>query len=191
MARPSWISRRPRPERRAAAPGAPDGGVVHELARCLAEGLDRSPHVLYVRTGRGDYRPAVARGVGAPPVFAADGSLGRALRGLAGPVMTRRSHRARRLEGALDDGDRSSLRRAGAIALVPLRWDPALEGFLLVSGPLADFDPDGMARALAAASRAITARGTASRAAESGPEGRPAACPAPGRRGEARASWPD
>jgi hypothetical protein len=101
------------------------------------------------------FEPAVVHGIQDAPVFAVGGSLPRALRRASGPVMTIRSHRARLFDAALDPVDRASLRRTGAIAIVPLLIDRELEAFLLVGGPLAAFDPDCLARALAPASACL------------------------------------
>lgn len=120
----------------------------------LADALASSPHAVYMRRDRA-YEPAVVHGIEDAPVFAVKGSLPRALRRACGPVMTTRSHRARLFDAALDPVDRASLRRTGAIALVPLSFHRDLEAFLLVGGPLAAFDPDRLARALAPASACL------------------------------------
>ena len=120
----------------------------------LTEALLASPHAVYMRRNR-VFEPAVVNGIQNAPIFAVAGSLPRALRRACGPVMTTRSHRARLFDAALDPADRASLRRAGAIAIVPLSLDRDLQAFLLVGGPLASFDPDRLARALAPASACL------------------------------------
>jgi hypothetical protein len=128
--------------------------ALAEAARWLDDALQPSPHAVYLRSN-GAYEPAVVNGIEDAPVFAAEGSLSRALRLSSGPVMTTRSHRARRLDEALDPVDRESLKRAGAIALVPLSADRELEAFLLVGGPLGAFDPERLAPALAPVSACL------------------------------------
>ena len=120
----------------------------------LADALAASPHAVYMRRDLA-FEPAVVNGIQDAPVFAVGGSLPRALRQACGPVMTTRSHRARLFDAALDPADRALLRRTGAIAIVPLSIDRDLEAFLLVGGPLAAFDPDRLARALAPASACL------------------------------------
>ena len=120
----------------------------------LADALAASPHAVYMRRDRA-FEPAVVSGIQDAPVFTVSGSLPRALRRASGPVMTTRSHRARLFDAALDPVDRALLRRTGAIAIVPLSIERDLEAFLLVGGPLAAFDPDCLARALAPASACL------------------------------------
>ena len=120
----------------------------------LADALLASPHAVYMRR-KLVFEPAVVNGIQNAPVFSVAGSLPRALRRACGPVMTTRSHRARLFDAALDSVDRASLQRAGAIAIVPLSLNRDLEAFLLVAGPLASFDPDRLARALAPASACL------------------------------------
>lgn len=120
----------------------------------LADALAASPHAVYMRRDRA-FEPAVVSGIQDAPVFTVSGSLPRALRRASGPVMTTRSHRARLFDAALDPVDRALLRRTGAIAIVPLSIERDLEAFLLVGGPLAAFDPDRLARALAPASACL------------------------------------
>ncbi len=120
----------------------------------LADALAASPHAVYMRRDRA-FEPAVVSGIQDAPVFTVGGSLPRALRRASGPVMTTRSHRARLFDAALDPVDRALLRRTGAIAIVPLSIERNLEAFLLVGGPLAAFDPDRLARALAPASACL------------------------------------
>ena len=135
--------------------------ALAEAARWLDDALVASPHAVYLRSN-GAYEPAVVRGIEDAPVFAEQGSLSRALRRSSGPVMTIRSHRARLLDAALDPVDRASLRRTGAIALVPLSPDRELEAFLRVGGPLGAFDPERLARALVPVSACLRiARGGA------------------------------
>lgn len=128
--------------------------ALAEAARWLEDALATSPHAVYLRSN-GVFEPALVRGIEDAPRFLAEGSLPRALRRTAGPVMTQRSHRARLLDAALDPEDRAALRRAGAIALVPLSPNRKLEAFLLVGGPLGTFDPDRLARALAPVSACL------------------------------------
>jgi len=128
--------------------------ALSEAARWLADALIASPHAIYVRR-QGAFEPAVVSGLEDAPVFAVAGSLPRALGRAGGPMMTTRSHRARLLEASLDAEDRAALRRTDAIALVPLLMDRELEAFLLVGGPLAVFDPERLARALAPVSACL------------------------------------
>ena len=120
----------------------------------LADALAPSPHAVYMRTSLA-FEPAVVRGIEDAPCFAVEGSLPRELRRACQPVMTTRSHRGRLFDAALDPVDRASLRRTGAIALVPLSLDRDLEAFLLVGGSLAAFDPERLARALAPVSACL------------------------------------
>lgn len=130
---------------REATPDRRQRSALNAVSDQLAEALAASPYAVYFRRGAA-FEAAVVHGIEDAPTFAVEGSLPRALRHAGGPVMTVRSHRARLLDAALDPEDRGSLRRAGAIALVPLDRD--LESFLLVSGPIASFDPERLARAL-------------------------------------------
>jgi hypothetical protein len=107
-----------------------------------------------MRTNLG-FEPAIVHGIEDTPRFAVEGSLPRELRRAGKPVMMTRSHRGRLFDAALDPVDRASLRRAGAIALVPLSLDRDLEAFLLVGGQLAAFDPERLARALAPVSACL------------------------------------
>jgi hypothetical protein len=128
--------------------------ALAEAARRLEDALLASPHAVYLRSN-GVFEPALVRGIDDAPTFPAEGSLPRELCRTGGPVMTQRSHRARLLDAALDPEDSAALRRAGAIALVPLSPDRKLEAFLLVGGPLGAFDPDRLARALAPVSACL------------------------------------
>jgi hypothetical protein len=128
--------------------------ALAEAARWLDDALVTSPHAVYLRSN-GVFEPALVRGIEDAPIFSAEGSLPRALRRVSGPVMAKRSHRARLLDAALDPEDRAALRRADAIALVPFSPDRKLEAFLLVGGPLGAFDPERLARALAPVSACL------------------------------------
>ena len=143
--------------------------ALSEASHRLADALAASPHAVYMRRNRA-FEPAVVNGIEDAPSFAVESSLSRALRRACRPVMTTRSHRARLLEASLDEEDRESLQRTGAIALVPLSLDRELDAFLLVGEPIAAFDPERLARALAPASACLrVARDGAPR---SGPEPR-------------------
>jgi hypothetical protein len=130
-----------------------------EAGRWLGDALVASPHAVYLRSN-GVFEPAMVRGIEDAPRFEAEGSLPRALRRVRQPVMTSRSHRGRLFDESLDREDRAALRRTGAIALVPL--DREVDAFLLVGGPIAAFDPERLARALAPVSACLRiARGGA------------------------------
>ena len=118
----------------------------------LADALAASPHAVYMRTDLA-FEPAVVRGIEDAPSFEVEGSLPRALRRARRPVMTSRSHSGRLFDESLDPEDRAALRRTGAIALVPL--DGEVDAFLLVGGPIAAFDPERLARALAPVSACL------------------------------------
>jgi hypothetical protein len=126
--------------------------AMAEAGRWLGDALVASPHAVYVRSN-GVFEPAVVRGIEDAPSFDAEGSLPRALRRARRPVMTSRSHSGRLFDESLDTDDRSALRRTGAIALVPL--DGEVDAFLLVGGPIAAFDPERLARALAPVSACL------------------------------------
>jgi len=128
--------------------------ALSEVSRRLADALPASPHAVYMRGDRA-FKPAVVNGVEDLPAFAVGGSLLRALHRSSRPVMTTRSHRALLFDAALDSLDRGSLRRTGAIALVPLSLGRELDAFLLVGGPLAAFDPERLARNLAPVSACL------------------------------------
>jgi hypothetical protein len=148
--RPSWSEHLFRAEER--PPMTRYHLALAEAGRWLADALVASPHAVYVRSN-GVFEPAVVRGIENAPSFESDGSLPRALRRAHRPVMTSRSHQGRLFEESLDPDDRASLRRAGAIALLPL--DREVDAFLLVGGSIAAFDPERLARALAPVSACI------------------------------------
>jgi hypothetical protein len=130
-------------------------GRVHDPDRalsvataCLRRGLVHAPHALYALQGERFVAVEFHR-LEPWPVFAAHGTLGRALCAHCAPVMTVGSSRARRFLACLDDGDREALRRMGAIAVIPFASRGVLVAFLCVGGRCGTLEPRWVARALA------------------------------------------